>query len=222
MSDAGSTGTPTSGPAPTTGETTATTTTPSLQENEPAIEGFEEQQAKQLSRAGLIFVYAGMGTLLLAVLASILLVIRGAYPTGAVEFFSYYGLPLLLVIASGLFSGFGYMVLRTVSSARRQVIPPQDRQLLTQLIQGDPPTGLDAYVRLSALSGITGFFHKIGVSGLPLATISLTLVFALLAISGLGPAGAFADLANLALGAFLGSYVQRQTPGQGQVGPPTG
>ncbi len=42
------------------------------------------------------------------------------------------------------------------------------------------------YVRLSSLSGITGFFQKIGVSGLPLATIFLTLIFALLTITNLG------------------------------------
>jgi hypothetical protein len=200
--------------------------TPTGEPGEPTItptitpEGFEEQQARQLNRAGIVFVYAGMGTLAIAVLASATLVIREVYPKGAVEFFSLYGLPLLLVVASAMFSGFGYLVLRTVSTARRQIIPPQDRELLTELIQGNPPKGLDAYVRLSALSGITGFFHKIGVSGLPLATIFLTLVFALLAISGLGSEESFTDLANLALGAFLGSYVQRQLPGGEPVVPP--
>lgn len=196
--------------------TSGATTANGAPVNEPSVEGFEEQQARRLSQAGLIFIYAGMVTLLIAVAVSVILVIREAYPRGAVEFFSYYGLPLLLVVASAMFSGFGYLVLRTVSTSRRQVIPPQDRELLTQLIQGDPPTGLDAYVRLSALSGVTGFFHKIGVAGLPLATIFLTLVFALLAITDLGgQAAAFTDLANLGLGAFLGSFVQRQgLPGE--------
>jgi hypothetical protein len=61
-----------------------------------------------------------MGTLALAVVVAI--VIQGIgeiYPEWAVECFSYYGLPLLLVVASALFLGFGYLVLRTVSTARR-------------------------------------------------------------------------------------------------------
>jgi hypothetical protein len=85
---------------------------------EPTItpEDFEEQQARRLSWAGLIFIYAGMGTLAMAVVvASVILVIREIYPEWAVECFSYYGLPLVLVVASAMFSGFGYLVLRTVS-----------------------------------------------------------------------------------------------------------
>lgn len=135
-----------------TTQTSGTTPPPTVSENGFSSEGFEQKQARQLSQAGLIFIYAGMVTLLIAVAVSVILVVRETYPEGAVEFFSYYGLPLLLVAASAMFSAFGYLVLRTVSISRRQVIPTQDRELLTQLIKGDPPAGLDAYVRLSALS----------------------------------------------------------------------
>ena len=74
-----------------------------------------ELPARNLSQAGLIFIYTGMGTWAVAVVvASVILVISGIYPERAVEFFSYYGLPLLLVVASAIFSGCGYLVLRTV------------------------------------------------------------------------------------------------------------
>jgi hypothetical protein len=83
-------------------------------------EGRSTSPARKLGQAGLIFIYAGMGTLAIAVVVAIvILVIREIYPERAVECFSYYGLPLLLVVASAMFSGFGYLVLRTVSTARR-------------------------------------------------------------------------------------------------------
>src|SRR4051794_27472114 len=49
-------------------------------------------------------------------------------------------------------------------------------------------------------------FTKLGLTGLPLATISLTIIFSLLATAN---PGTFLDLAKLTLGAFIGSYVQR-------------
>jgi hypothetical protein len=77
--------------------------------------GSSTSPARSLSQAGLIFIYTGMGTWAVAVVvASVILVISGIYPERAVEFFSYYGLPLLLVVASAIFSGCGYLVLRTV------------------------------------------------------------------------------------------------------------
>jgi hypothetical protein len=56
-------------------------------------------------------------------------------------------------------------------------------------------------------SGATGTFTKIGLTGLPLATILLTIF---LGVAGLVNAQFF-DLAKLTLGAFLGSFVQRQS-----------
>jgi hypothetical protein len=83
-------------------------------------EGRSTGPARKLGLAGLIFIYAGMGTLAIAVVVAIvMLVIREIYPERAVECFSYYGLPILLAVASAMFSGFGYLILRTVSTARR-------------------------------------------------------------------------------------------------------
>jgi hypothetical protein len=82
-------------------------------------------------------------------------------------------------------------------------------------------------VRLSSLSGFTGAFQKMGLTGLPLATVTLTLIFAGLAIYD---KQSFLDLAKLTLGAFIGSFVQKQqvdrgipnagTPAAGQTGTP--
>ncbi len=87
-------------------------------------EGRSTSPARDLSQAGLIFIYTGMGTWAIAVVvASVILVIRAIYPERAVEFFSYYGLPLLLVFASVIFLGCGYLILRTVRPP-----PPPGRQ----------------------------------------------------------------------------------------------
>jgi hypothetical protein len=77
--------------------------------------GSSTSPARSLSQAGLIFIYTGMGTWAIAVVvASVILVIREIYPERAVEWFSYYGLPILLVVASAIFLGCGYLILRTV------------------------------------------------------------------------------------------------------------
>ncbi|MGK7881090.1 MAG: hypothetical protein AB4060_13450 [Crocosphaera sp.] len=60
---------------------------------------------------------------------------------------------------------------------------------------------------------MTGFFTKIGIIGLPLATIILTLIFQVLAITNIDNEAAsnrLFDFANLTLGAFLASYVQKK------------
>jgi hypothetical protein len=74
-----------------------------------------ELPARNLSQAGLIFIYTGMGTWAVAVVvASVILVIREIYPERAVTCFSNYSLPILLVVASVIFLGCGYLILRTV------------------------------------------------------------------------------------------------------------
>jgi hypothetical protein len=58
----------------------------------------------------------------------------------------------------------------------------------------------------------------LGLTGLPLATIGLTLFFSLLAIQYPN----FMDLAKLTLGAFIGSFVQKQAGAGGSVRLPGG
>jgi hypothetical protein len=114
---------------------------------------------------------------------------------------------IILLFIAVLSAVIGYLLFRTAGAASREVIPWSDRKLLSRMLAEGNSAGIDEYVRLSSLSGTTGFFTKIGLSGLPLATIGLTLIFALLSIGGNDN---FSELAKLTLGAFLGSYVQRQ------------
>jgi hypothetical protein len=63
--------------------------------------------------------------------------------------------------------------------------------------------------QLAMSAGAIGTFIKLQITGLPLATICLTILFALLGLLS-GLQSPFYDLAKLTLGAFIGSYVQRQ------------
>ena len=91
-----------------------------------------------------------------------------------------------------------------------RTIPHEDLQLVSQAVIDGKSEPIDQYVRLRSLSGMSGNFTKLGVTGLPLTTVFLTLVFAAIALMPITPAIAtqFLDLAKLTLGAFIGSFVQ--------------
>ncbi len=106
---------------------------------------------------------------------------------------------------------------------RSSVIPIRDAKLIERAIIDGKPEPIDQYIRLSSLRGGVGIFTKVGLTGLPLATIALTLVFAGLALSSpFSEKGeskvfdAFIDLTKLTLGAFIGSFVQRQVEARRQ------
>jgi len=129
------------------------------------------------------------------------------------DYLKTYAPSLLLIVAAGVSTVFGFIVLYSVGARNRVIIPEVHREVLHELIRKRDREAIELYIRLSALSGVTGFFQKMGFHGLPLATICLSVAFGLLAL--LVPASdalhqTFADLAKLTLGAFLGSYVQRQ------------
>ena len=92
----------------------------------------------------------------------------------------------------------------------KEVIPQKDRALLEPLIKEANKEAINQYAILSSLSGFTGTFQKIGFSGLPLATVTLTLIFSFLSFFQ----QEFIELAKLTLGAFIGSFVQK---GQDQL-----
>ncbi len=109
--------------------------------------------------------------------------------------------------------GFGYILLKGIIRASSKVIPAEDKQLLHNLIENGNVAGVDQYVRLSSLAGSTGFFTQMGFTGLPLATIGITLILVFLSI--LNPEDGklnedLLDMAKLTLGAFIGSFVQRK------------
>ena len=114
--------------------------------------------------------------------------------------------PMLLVLSASVCSYVGIRLLRSAGAAEKSVIPEQDYQVLAQAISSGNEKAVTEYIRLSSLTGTTGTFTKIGLTGLPLATIFLTVL--------LCTAGIFVpkllDLAQLTLGAFIGSYVQKR------------
>jgi hypothetical protein len=110
----------------------------------------------------------------------------------------------VIIVLSGLV---GYRLVVASGANPAVVIPEQDYGLLQPLITNANSDAIDQYVRLSSLSGFTGTFTQLGLTGLPLATIFMTLFFTCLTIYS--PA-IFLDLTKLTLGAFLGSFVQRQ------------
>jgi hypothetical protein len=118
-----------------------------------------------------------------------------------------YVAPLMLFGAALFSASIGYVLLRTAGAATRETIPRQDYELLSRLLLDNNTAGIEQYIRLSSLGGFAGLFQKIGLSGLPLATIGLTVIFTVLSLAGGGKE--IFDLAKLTLGAFIGSYVQR-------------
>ena len=129
-------------------------------------------------------------------------------------------LPHITVFVTAIVSAaLGVRLLKAAGSAYIRVIPPDDYPVLAESIREGKAESIDQYVRLSSLSGFTGGFTKMGLTGLPLTTVSLTLIFSVLAIFD---KTSFLDLAKLTLGAFIGSFVQKQvergggnTPGSG-------
>ncbi len=117
----------------------------------------------------------------------------------------------VVLIAGIVFGIYAVKIMVMATDSPRVVITKEDRALLEQLIRDGNEKGIDQYVRLSSLSGVTGTYTKLGLTGLPLATIGLTLFFSVVSIfheSG------FLDLAKLTLGAFIGSFVQRNVAGE--------
>jgi len=114
---------------------------------------------------------------------------------------------LVLVIAAAICVFVGIKLLVAAGAVSAQVIPQKEFDLLATAIRDGNEQAISQYIRLSSLSGMTGTFTKVGLSGLPLATITLTIILAILGIFN----PQFFDLAQLTLGAFLGSYVQKRS-----------
>lgn len=118
---------------------------------------------------------------------------------------------------------FALRLFSKAGSLTSQVIREQDRELLEPLISAANKDAINEYIRLASLSGFTGTFQYLGFTGLPLATVALTLILLIVSLwlpDGDLKKGVF-DMAKLTLGAFLGSFVQRNveteklTRGQG-------
>jgi hypothetical protein len=121
--------------------------------------------------------------------------------------------PHLVLFVVTLASAYvGYKLVVASGASPENPIPPANYRLLAPLIADGKAESIDQYVRLSSLSGFTGTFTKLGLTGLPLTTVALTLFFAIITLFPIdGEAKKnFMDLTKLVLGAFIGSFVQRQ------------
>lgn len=124
-----------------------------------------------------------------------------------VWFMQYYAWETFSVFSVLFMALVGLKLLGAAGKATAKAIPPEDRELLEPLVRDANQDAIKQYVILSSLTGFTGTFQKIGFSGLPLATVSLTLFFC--GLSFIKPE--FIEFAKLTLGAFIGSFVQRGT-----------
>ena len=135
------------------------------------------------------------------------------------KFLAHYTIHILLFFIAVVSALVGYRIVMASGAAPVQVIPQQDYPLLAPLVEAGNTNAIDQYVRLSSLSGFTGTFTQLGLTGLPLATIFLTLLFSALTLVD---AQNFLDLTKLTLGAFIGSFVQRQVERRSEDGRTTG
>jgi hypothetical protein len=135
-------------------------------------------------------------------------------PAAAITFWSVLSphFHIEMVVVIGLICAlFGVRLFSKAGSLTSQVIRPEDRAFLVPLISSANKEAIGEYIRLASLSGFSGNFTKLGFTGLPLVTVALTLILLAMAILVSDEEmrkGVF-DLAKLMLGAFIGSFVQR-------------
>jgi hypothetical protein len=122
--------------------------------------------------------------------------------------------PLVVAIWVGLtFAGRANALMRAAFYEQTSVIPAKDYDLVKVAIEKGDPAPITEYIRLVSLTGGVGVFQKVGLTGLPLITLGLVLFFALGVMflpSESKTFEAFLDFTKLTLGAFIGSFVQRQ------------
>src|SRR5262249_52940618 len=119
--------------------------------------------------------------------------------TGRTTIDSFY--PELFLVGIAIFTGLlGVSLLRAAGVASIVPGPVVDRgewNALEEEIKAGREESITQYVRLRSLTGFTGLFTKLGLTGLPLATIGLTLFFSIMYLRD----AQYMDLAKLTLGA---------------------
>jgi hypothetical protein len=129
-------------------------------------------------------------------------------------------IPLLLISLFALsFTRASVRFVKSSDYSRTSVVPPRDLLIIEEAIKLGKPEPVDQYIRLASLAGGIGLFQKIGLTGLPLTTLSLVVFFALGVLFTENQSDknkAFLDFTKLTLGAFIGSFVQRQVERRGQ------
>jgi hypothetical protein len=162
------------------------------------------RQMNSITLAGLLMIYTSIA----------------AFGTGAYFLYRYNlrdalaeYVPEALAVGVGLFAAaLGVKLVRSGGLSPSDPLPvvnPIEWKVLATSISENKDDPVGQYIRLSSLTGATGLFTKLGLSGLPLATIGLTIFFALLSLVP-GSTEQFQELTQLTLGAFIGSFVQKQ------------
>lgn len=159
-----------------------------------------------------LFILAGIMVYRISGLGPIIEVPHSTGPTSSTDILNFFGrilsfflAPLVSLTAGLVCTLVGTRLLTSSGAVTTQVIAPQDLPILGPAIAAGNEEAITQFIRLSSLSGLTGTFTKVGLTGLPLATIALTILLSLLGLFN----SQFFDLAKLTLGAFLGSFVQR-------------
>lgn len=137
---------------------------------------------------------------------------------------SYAGGSIILFLVTSVIAMYAFSLSVRIYSSEstvKDVIPASDRTFLVDIIKNCNHEALDMYIKICSLYGFTGNITKLGLSGLPLLTVALTLLFTTLAAvlwaqpHPSNPSGQIdmianiMDLAKLTLGAFIGLFVQR-------------
>lgn len=124
----------------------------------------------------------------------------------------------LLFIVAAFCAVVGRSLVTYVPLSSIRTIPEDDFSLVSDAVREGKPEPIDQYVRLRSLTGFAGSFQKLGITGLPLTTVALTLIFSIISVTFERGASEqpFLDLAKLTLGAFIGSFVQRQVERRGE------
>lgn len=197
----------------------------SLESAQPA-----ENETSGGSRGTAIITWAGLIIIYLAV-AAFGLVGFLLYDTKGIDRVTIYKYtPEFIICAVGVFAALlGVKLVRAGGLSPSDPLPvvnPHEWRILSAALTKCEDDPIGQYIRLSSLTGATGFFTKLGLSGLPLATIALTLFFAIGSLVAPDEAR-FYDLTQLTLGAFIGSFVQKQVgalqkPSPSSTGPGSG
>ena len=172
-------------------------------------ENGEAPPADPATRANALIYYGALGFIYIACVIFVFTAFRLYNSTVKVENGLRNFYPELLLCAIAVFVALlGVSLLRSVGLAAvvpGPVINPGEWELLAPEVKDGKDEAVSQYIRLRSLTGFTGTFTKLGLTGLPLATIGLTIFFALMDSYSTDPA--HMDLAKLTLGAFIGSFV---------------
>ena len=162
-----------------------------------------------LAASGVCLVMVAVGSFVAIIFREFRLSGGPAYGAKWTELLAREASTLVLLLVGVVCALLGLRLLTTTQNALARTIPKEDLPMIQDAVVAGKPEPIDQYVRLRSLAGWAGTFTKLGITGLPLVTVVLTLIFSFIALLPLERSDSFLDLAKLTLGAFIGSFVQR-------------